>query len=208
MFKIRRQFVFPAFVALAFFVSACSSTSISSQQAEKYSGPGFENFLVIGVANDFEGRASFERKLVSELRSMGVNATALYVVAGGNTPIERNAIEALVEENGYDAVLISRVLNRETDTALKTGSTEAKAVRKDGRPINLFRYDYEELNEPPTLDFNTSVKLSTELFSADSSEKVWAIESDISSKDGLPSLVLEAVETVTQQLKKNKLVGS
>ena len=207
MYRFRRQFFFPALAVISCFATACSSTSVSSQPAAGYSGAGFKNFLVIGVANDFEGRATFEHKLVSELRSMGANATALYVVGGGNTPIERSAIEMLVKENGYDAVLISRVLNRDTEASIKTGSADAKAVRKDGRPVNLFRYDYEELNEPPSLDFNLSVRLSTELFSAESSEKVWAIESDISAKDGLPSLVLEAVETITRQLKKNKLVA-
>lgn len=163
---------------------------------------------MIGVANDFEGRATFERKLVSELRALGADAAAMYLVAGGNKPIERSAVEVLVKENGFDAVLISRVLNRDTDASIKAGSAEAKAVRKDGRPINLFRYDYEELNEAPMLDLSMSVRLSTELFSVDSSEKVWAIESEVSSKDGISSLVLEAVDTIIRQVKKNRLVGN
>jgi len=208
VYRFRGQFFFAALVVISCFAGACSTTSVSSQDGTNYSGPGFDNILVIGVANDFEGRATFERKLVSELRALGADATALYLVAGGNKPIERSAIEALVKEYGYDAVLISRVLNRDTDASIKAGSAEGKAVRKDGRPINLFRYDYEELNEPPTLDLNMSVRLSTELFSVDSSEKVWAIESEISGNDGVPSLVIEAVDTIIRQMMRNKLVGS
>ena len=60
------------------------------------------------------------------------------------------SIEKLVEEHGFDSVLITRVLNRDAEGKLKVGSSSAKKIRKDGRPGNLFRYDYEEINEPVT----------------------------------------------------------
>jgi len=208
VYRIRHQIRFTVLVMCSLVMSACSTTSVSNQSATDYSGPGFKNILVIGVANDYEGRASFERRLASELKANGANASALYVVGGGNKPIERSAIEALVQENGYDAVLISRVLNRDTAVAVKEGSAGGKATRMGGRAVNLFRYDYEELNEPPTLDLSLSVTISTELFAADSSDIVWAIESAISGKDGIDSLVSEAVETIIRQLRKDGLVGS
>lgn len=194
-----------AIVSLAF--SACSTTSVSNQTVSSYAGPGFNNILVIGVANDFESRALFERSLVSEIKAAGANAAALYTMAGGNKPVERSAIETLVQENGYDAVLISRVLNRDTEVGVKSGSAGAKAVRKDGRPVNLFRYDYEELNEPPSLDLNLSVTISTEVFAATSSEMVWAIESAVAGTDSIDNLVLESVETVARQLRKYGLIS-
>ena len=206
--RIRYQISLTVLMFFSLLMSACSTPSVSTQSTTDYTGPAFRNILVIGVANDYEGRASFERRLASELRTNGTNATALYSVAGGNKPIERSAIEALVKENGYDAVLISRVLNRDIDAELKSGSIGTKAVRKDGRPINLFRYDYEELNEPPSLDLSLSVRISTELFAAESSDLIWAIESAISGQEQIDGLVLEAVRSITLQLKKERLIGS
>jgi len=206
--RIRYQFSLTALMSFSLVMSACSTPSVSTQSTTRYTGPGFKNILVIGVANDYEGRALFERRLASEIKTNGIGAAALYSVAGGNKPIEHSAIEALVEENGYDAVLISRVLNRDTAATVREGSTDLKATRRDGGAINLFRYDYEELNEPPTLDLNLSVTISTELFAADNSARIWAIESDISGKDGIDNLVSEAVETISRQLSKAGLVGS
>lgn len=207
MHRIRNQISLTALMIFSLFMSACTTPSVSTQSTTSYTGPGFKNILVIGVANDYEGRALFERRLASELKTTATNATALYSVGGGNKPIDRSAIEALVEKNGYDAVLISRVLNRDTAATVKEGSADSKATRRDGGAINLFRYDYEELNEPPTLDLSVSVTISTELFAADNSERIWAIESAISGQDGIGSLVAEAVETISRQIRKAELVG-
>ena len=202
--------ILPALVALAAFLSACSAPTrtVSTVPGSGYEGAGFNNILVIGVANDYEGRAMFERKLAAQLRSSLVKASAYYSVVGGNKPIDRESIEELVNAEGYDAVLISRVLNRESDASTKTGSAGAKAIRKDGRPINLFRYDYEELNEPMLLNIDLTVTLSTELFEATDKQNVWAIESTISDKDMLEDLIDEAVERIVKRLRRDRLIGS
>jgi hypothetical protein len=165
------------------------------------------NILVIGVANDYEGRSRFERKLSRDLSAAGTSGTALYTVAGGNKPIEREAIENLVKDKGFDAVLISRVVDRNASAAMKAGASATKAIRRDDRPINLFRYDYEELNEPAVVDINLGVTIYTEVFAAASSERVWALESTISNQDSLDQLINEAAETIVRRLKRDDLIG-
>lgn len=208
MRRIRQQILSSAVAVLCVILSACSTTTGTTQGATNKGGATFNNILVIGVANDYEGRTRFERKLASKLKEEGAAATPLYVAAGGNKPFEREAIEELVKANGYDAVLISRVLNRNSDATVNAGTTATKAVRKDGGPVNLFRYDYEELNEPVTFSIDLSVTLSTELFETTNSERMWAMESTISRKENLDDLVNEAAETIARRLKKERLVGS
>lgn len=207
MRRIRKRSIGVATVILSLAFSACStSTPTVSDGGGSYGATRFSNILVIGVADDYEGRSTFERKLASELRTTGAKATALYAAAGGNKPIEREAISALVEANGYDSVLISRVLNRDSEVSLKAGSSTTKTVRKDGRAINLFRYDYVELNEPAMLDMKLSLTISTELFAAVDSRLIWAIESEITNKE-LDDLINEASTTIARRLKKEKLIG-
>lgn len=194
------------YATIAFVMSACATSTVSTSNSTNYDGPTFDNVLVIGVANDFDGRARFERKLVSDLKATGVNAEPMYAIAGGNKPIEREAVEALVKENGYDAVLISRVLNRDINTSVKVGSSDVKAVRKDGRAVDLFRYDYEELNEPVTVNTSLSVTISTELFAAVDSQKVWSIELSLADKDNLEELINDAAETIVRRMKKDDLI--
>ncbi len=90
MRRIRQRPLFLALAALSVISSACSTTTqtVSAEGASSIQDARFGNFLVIGVATNYEARSRFERKLASDLRGSGVAATALYVSAGGNKPTE------------------------------------------------------------------------------------------------------------------------
>ncbi len=207
--RLIRNLPLPLFVAtLTVFLSSCATSTPTSTSADPTINASFNNILVIGVANDYDARARFERRTVSDLKAEGINATPMYTVGGGNKPIERALVEELVSSEGYDAVLISRVLSREDESSVKTGSTATKATHKEGRALDLFRYDYEELNEPTVLNMTFSVSISTELFAAANSQKVWSIESSISRKDSVDELIDEASETIVRRLRKDKLISN
>ena len=169
---------------------------------------GYNNLLVIGVADDYEGRTRFERKLSNDLADEGVTATPLFVAAGGNVPISREQVVALIESNGYDAVLISRALDSDASASVRDGSAATKATRKEGRPLDLFRYDYKELNEPSDVDFRFGVRMYTELFSTTQDKQVWALESNIAAKDYMDLLINEASEKIVRQLRRDKLLDN
>ena len=210
MRQICQRLLYLALAVTPFVLTACSASSqtVNTQSSPGTAATGFSNILVIGLANDYEYRTRFERKLVSELQKSGASATALYVAAGGNKPIEREAIEQLVRENGYDAVLISRPLNRDTAAHMKTGSAGAKAVRKDDGALKLFRYNYEELNEPVTWGVDVSVTLLSELLPAKDKQIAWAAETKTSRKDSIDELIDEAAKKIISRLKRDRMVGS
>ncbi len=199
-----------ALAVAALVVAACSSSSpaVETHDAPAVASAGFHNILVVGLGDNYEYRTRFERKLVSELKSSGASATALYVAAGGNKPIDRESIEGLVQENGYDAVLISRPINRDTAAKVKTGTAGAKAVRKDDGALKLFRYDYEELNEPVTWGVNLGVTLLSELVAAKDSQKVWAVETEISNKDSIDDLIDDASARVARRLRRDGMIAN
>lgn len=199
-----------ALAAAIVLTSACAATSPTASAPNASPSAAFraENVLVIGFANNYEGRTRFERKLASDLKASGLNATALYAAADGKKPIEREAIEALIERDGYNAVLVSRALETGAAASMKDGTAATKAVRREGNAVNLFRYDYEELNEPAVIDIKLSVRIYTELFAAGSSERIWALESTISRKDSIDELINEASDKIVRQLKRDKLIGN
>ena len=206
MRRLRYSGFIIAFCAVLTGCSASTGTVKSSGMAA-YEGAAFTNILVIGVAHDYNGRARFERLLVSKLAEHDVAAVAYYRAMGGNKPIDRESIRHLVETKGFDAVLITRVLNRDNDAAMKSGSVATKSTRMNEGALQLFRYDYEELNEPATLSVEMSVKLSSELFDVESRNLVWAIESEISKKEMVNQLVDDAATTIVRRLKKDGLIG-
>lgn len=189
-------------------VTACgaSSSTRSTFDGPAYAGPAFSKVLVIGVADSFSGRATFERNLARELNGNGTTATAYYTLVDAQSAIDRESVETVVNEHRFDAVLITRVLNRDVASSVKEGSSSAKKTRRDGGVAELFRYDYEELNEPAELSLEFSVVISSEVFSAETANRVWAIESDISDSSSVDALVLVAVGVVSRELRRDGLV--
>jgi len=202
-----RQFSFLS--VLLVFLAGCSAPtkSGSSSDAANYQGRGFENILVIGKAEDYDGRARFERTLVSQLKAAGADAKAYYLAVGGNKPIDRATIEELVESDKFDAVLITRVLSRNTDPTVVAGSTATKSSRRDDGALHLFRYDYEELNEPASLNIDVSVLLSSELFDTSNGELIWSAESSVEKKEMVSEIVDEVVSDIIRGLEKKDLIG-
>jgi hypothetical protein len=159
------------------------------------------------VAGNYTNRAYFERSVVSGIRAKGSSASAFHVVAGGNKPVTREAVRDAIESGGFDAVLVSRVLDTDTDLDVKSAVTGTKVTRKDGGVLDLFRYDYEELDEPMSLELKTKVNIATELYSAASEQKVWSIDSVSSATENVGQLIEDEAENVVKRLDRDDLIA-
>jgi hypothetical protein len=200
------RFAFLTGCLLALAACASSGRVVSTFDGPDYEGPVFRNLLVIGIADSYNNRATFERTLAKDIAASGASATALYTLVDKDTPIDRPTVERLVDEGSFDAILITRALNRDFQSKTKTGSPSAQAVRKEGSAANLFRYDYKEINESATLSMELNIIIGSELFSAQSREKVWAIEADISDQASMGVLVIDASNVIASRLRKDGLI--
>ncbi len=190
-------------------LASCASgpRTVASADVPEYSGPGVSKILVIGVADNYESRTRYERKLASDLRYAGAQATAYYVLSGGDKPIIRDAIEKAAADEGFDAVLISRVTNRDSAAQMKTGPAGAKSTRRDAdKPLDLFRYDYEELNEPDILDVNVNITIRSELFGLPSGNKLWSVETSLTDVKSLSEIIDSTSTAVVDRLQSDGLI--
>ncbi len=196
------------FIAGAFLVAGCSASTRVAKTFEdpEYVDASFGNFLVIGVAGDYDARAQLERTVVSRLRMQGASASAYYSIVRGNKPLARDVVIDVIQEHGFDAVLVTRVVSQQTDISVTSGSAETKASTIGGRPINFFRYDYDELNEPDSINVTTTVVLGTELFSAVDEKMIWAIESTSPGTDHVGQLIDDTADTIIERLARDRLI--
>jgi len=201
-------------ITLALFLTACFSIAgcAASNTAQSHDHPdhdnaSFSNILVAAIADDYTNRAQYERTVVSGLRKHGVSATAYYEAVGGNKPISRDTIRELITKDGYDAVLLTRVLDARSNVEVQQGSAAAKITRRSESPIDFFRYDYEELNEPDNYEFNAAATLLTDLYSAANEKKVWTLEISNKATDNVGALIDSSAAKVVKRLGSDKLIG-
>jgi hypothetical protein len=167
-------------IGASLLLTACTSTTTRLNNVlydDAYRGASFRNFLVIAVAENYDYRAQFEREIVAGIKDSGGEATAYYTILGHNPPINAGQIKAAVEQHGFDAVLLTRVEGSAQDVKVKSGPATAEATVRGGNAFDLFRYDYEEYEEPENVRVSTKVRLLTELYAAADEKKIWAVES-------------------------------
>jgi hypothetical protein len=196
-------------LAVSVLAVACASPAMTTRTLHDpaYADAVFSNFLVIAVGENYDARAQFERQLVAAIKSNGGTATAYYTIVGNKAQLARDDISKAIDDGGFDAVLVTRVKGQESTVDVVSGAPETKTTRRSGTAFDLFRYDYEELNDPDTVEVSTSVVVVCELYAATDEKKIWAIESSASSTDGTGVLIDKEVETIIRHLKKDKLIG-
>ncbi len=171
-------------------LSACAeSTSIVKTFHDgSYDGTFFNNFLVITVVGSSDSRTLFEKTLVSHLIDVDTSASAYYAVMGRKQPIERDMLSIAVRSREFDAVLLTRPVNKNLPV------------------VDLFRFDYDELTQPNNIDVSNAVELMTELYSASDEKRIWAIRTTIAGSDSTEEFVDVHASKIVAQLQKDALI--
>jgi hypothetical protein len=197
--------------ALVFIFAGCAAPTqtVKTLDDPAYRGKAFSKFLVVGVTASYDNRAQFERQMVAAIKSAGGSATAYYTMAGDTPTITPQHLESALSAGNFDAVLLTRVARQQSEFDVVEGAAPGtKVVRESGNVFDLFRYDYEELNEPDTVEIETAMVVVTELYSAADRKKIWAIQSSSKSTDSAGLVIDRQVDLIMRQLQKDKLIGS
>ena len=188
---------------------ACASSlsSVKTFEDPDYAGAAFNNVLVIGVAGSYESRARWERLMAARISARGTAATAYYSIVGRGQEITRDKVIDAVRDNDFDAVVVTRVKSQESDVTVKRGASTTTPSRMNERQADFFRYEYEILNNPDTINVESTVVLSTEFFAANDQKRIWAIDSTISDQENVAYLIEDAVDMIIGELSKDRLIG-
>ena len=187
----------------AVFASGCTTTSTTDTGSGRMS---FSNFLVIGIAGDYNSRAQFERELTGDLRRAGAAASTYYSIIGSNKPITPDAVRTAVQSGDFDAILVTRVLDKQVDLKVQKDRTETDATPIGGRFVNLFRFNYTDYSKPGAIDLKTSVTFAIELYDVATEEIVWSMESSSRGETNLGLLIDRTAESIAKRLQRERLI--
>ena len=200
----------PLLLIQVLLLSACgTSTKVTrTYYDDDFKGRKFSNVLVIAVADNYDARAQFERSVVAGIKNSGADATAYYTVIGRNPPVTVNDVTNAVRARKFDAVLFTRVKGSTQSVKVKEGPASAKSTVIGGNVFDLFRYDYEEYQEPENVTISTEVVLLTELYAAAEQKNIWTIELSSFDKESVELIVDSAAAAIVKKLNQDRLLGS
>src|SRR5262249_9069734 len=109
-----------ALLALPFVLAACSSTSLNSVYRDpNFSGGPFRKLIVIGLGASAGGRAQFENAVAANLAARDVLAVASGNLIASMGDVTRAAVREWVQTDGYDAVIVTRLVDTQKQTSYK-----------------------------------------------------------------------------------------
>ena len=189
---------------------ACGSTSTSIDRThydKEFKGTRYSNVRGRAAADNYNARAQYERTTVTAIRAPGAEATASYTVIGTNPAVTVSDVTNAVRSRGFDAVLFTRVKGSTRTVNVTDGPDDASATARGGNVFNLFRYDYEEYEEPENVRISTNVVLLTELYDAAQQKMIWAVESSSFNRESVEMIVDSSAQAVVKRLDRDKLIG-
>ncbi|OED41030.1 hypothetical protein AB832_03455 [Flavobacteriaceae bacterium (ex Bugula neritina AB1)] len=136
-----------SFMFIVLLIAVLQVGCTSSQLVDHWKNPDIRIFeaqkvLVIGITHELDNRKVFERKLTAELKKKNVNAVKSlnffekFYTDSPKTEKELMNLESMLLEEGFDAILLSKVLGVEDKV------TVISATRNLDKTFRSFREDY------------------------------------------------------------------
>jgi len=137
----------------------------------------YKKVLVIFLAESFDSRRYLEMEIVKQLSASGVDAVRSTTMMDSRTPATRNTFLEMVRETGADAVLVTQIADLRSTGEVVDMNPESTYNFRPTYYYNVWSVELAEYKEPPAVDFEHDLALATQLYSVQSKDVVWAIES-------------------------------
>lgn len=202
MFKLHQIVKFLVLTGLLAALSGCATTQITSSWKDpSYQGPP-RRTMVIGMAKQSVNRRVFEDEFVSQLKARGTDAFASYTILPDALESDHSAIAAVVQKQGADTLLISRLIQQKTKRTYIPGTIEPMPGYY-GRWSHYYGFGYDAMYTPGYVAEEEYAIVETNLYDVKGDKLLWsaASETEIHGSDQqmIKSFIQVVVNTMVEQ---------
>lgn len=188
----------------SFLLVSCAGTEIIHKQVnEAYKGKPFSNILVIAITGVEDSRRSFERKFVAQLKSAGVKAVSseAAIPMPADLELKKEAILKAIRQFGNDAVIITRLIDREVKEDYTRGGYASSYH-------GYYGYYSHYVHGPAYSSLSLTVQLETNLYDVKTEKLIWSGQSKTMSRDSKSQIIDEVIKVVINELQHDKVIRS
>ena len=138
----------------------------------------YKNVLVIYLGKSFDARRYLETEVVKKLVENGTQAVRSTSMMDSRTPVTRQTFQAMVDEIGADAVLVSQLADLQTTGKVVDMNPQSTYNFRPTYYYNVFSVELTEYVAPQAVNYEHELSLATQLYSVQLKDVVWAMESN------------------------------
>jgi hypothetical protein len=157
--------------------------------------------MVIGIAKNAANKRTLEEEFVKSITLLGTDAVASYAILPNDKDGDKDAIAAKMKELGADAVLITRIADRETVYNYVPDVYAPPPYYCTWQ--NYYTFGCSNISSPGYVDEAKYAIMETNLYDAGNDKLVWSAssETEISGNDQkfIKSYVKEIVKNMIKQ---------
>jgi hypothetical protein len=199
--------VLPALLLVTSLLAGCAKgTKITPVRHESRPAQApYAKILVVGVTPNEGLRWRWERTMTATLQDEGLTAWSSVKIMGYETPLNRDNVVLAVRETGADAVLVSRLIRQDVAPKGVDARAEAKKRRRDQYVFDIFRYDYEEIEEPSYTLLTSTVEIGTDLYETTEGRLIYSLNTITYQKQTEWEVLDEVTIAITKRLRKDRM---
>ncbi len=178
--RISRQFTILLALSTTLF-AACGAGPTKVTTTQKLAAAAdapYENVLVIFLAESFDSRRYLETEIVKSLAENGTKSVRSTSMMDSRTPVTRQTFVDMVDEINADAILVTTIADLQSSGKVVNMNPQATYNFRPTYYYNVWSVDLQEYREPQAVDFEHKLSLATQMYSVQSEDVVWAIESN------------------------------
>ena len=189
----------------ALLAAACATTQLNSvwKDPSYQARPG--KFVVIGVAKNAQIRRLFEDEFVQQLKERGTDAVASYTFLPDTQQNDQKAVAAKVKELGADAVLVTRLVKKETVKVYVPGTTYVPPPYYGTWPA-YYGYGYNIVQTPGYVAEDEYAVIETNLYETGNDKLVWTALSETLIGGSNQKLIKTYIDVMVKALAYDKFL--
>lgn len=192
-------------------VIAAAPQPARSEKAPLPPDAPYGNILVIYLGESFDVRRYLETEIVNALAERGTEAVRSTSMMDSTVPMVRATFREMVEEIGADAVLVTQLVNLQTKATVVDMNPQSTYNVWPTWYFNVWAVELTEYVEPQGLDLEHDLSLATHLYSVQSREAVWEMQSRSDIKvafDEGPdySIFVDEAKRIVKALRRSRMI--
>ena len=183
-------------------LAACATTNFVSTWTEPNAQPLDRSKRVgaVMVTSRDALRRAAEDAMVREFTARGVQGVASYTILPANATRDTTAARAAFEQAGVDAVLVMRVVGKDTQISYTPGTPYYSTW-------GYWGYGWGAAYSPGYMQTDQIVSVESLVYSVSQGKLIWAGQSETTNPEDVDNFIAELVGAVGAELRQSGLIA-
>ncbi len=205
-----KKFIIAALLgSLIILIESCASSKLVDVWKDPtYHGSQLKKVLVIAVRKNPIQRRIWEDSFTLELSKINVEATSSYHLFPNALPDTDQVIEA-VQKNGFDGILITRILHSEAQTHYVPGYISTEQLTRYNHFLNKYETYYHDIDHPGYTDSLIIKRRSIDVWALGNDDRmIWSATSNSPEMNTVEAIQSDIADLVVDELVHNAIIKS